>query len=65
MFEIFEVYNWNNERVFVTRFEESIPSKKAIETLIDDGHKIKVNNKVLYKKNIREFLKEIKTKEAK
>lgn len=65
MFEIFEVYNYNNDRVFYTFEKQCVPSKKAIETLINDGYKIKVNDKILYKKNIDEFLKNIKTKEIK
>ena len=63
MFEIFEVYNQDNERVFFTFDKQSVPSKKEIETLMNDGHKIKVNGKILYKKNIDEFLKKIKDKE--
>ncbi len=60
MFELFEVYNQNNTRIFYTFDKESVPSKKEIEILIQDGNKVKVNNKILYKKNISDFLKELK-----
>ena len=63
MFEIFEVYNQDNERVFFTFNKQSVPSKKEIEILMNDGHKIKVNGKILYKKNIDEFLNKVKDKE--
>ena len=60
MFEIFEVFNTNNDRLFFTTDRKSLPSKKEIETLISDGHKVKVNGKTLYKKNISEFLSKLK-----
>lgn len=60
MFEIFEVFNTNNERLFFTTDRKSIPPKKEIETLIGDGHKVKVNSKTLYKKNISDFLSKLK-----
>lgn len=60
MFEIFEVFNINNERVFYTNDKKCVPSKKEMETLIGDGHKVKLNNKTLYKKNIADFLNSLK-----
>ena len=60
MFELFEVYNSDNERVFFTYEKKCVPSKKEMETLIGDGHKVKVNNKTLYKKNIADFLNSLK-----
>lgn len=60
MFEIFEVYNTNNKRLFFTTEGKSVPSKKEIETLLSDGYKVKVNGKVLYKKNISDFLSKLK-----
>ena len=56
MFKIFEVFNSNNESLFFTTDKESVPLKKEIETIINDGHKIKVNGKLLYKKDIAEFI---------
>ena len=56
MFKIFEVFNSNNERLFFTTDKESVPINKEIETIINDGHKIKVNGKLLYKKDIAEFI---------
>lgn len=60
MFESFEVFNRENVRVFYTYDKNSVPSKREIEVLINTGHKIKANNKVLYKKNIGDFLKGLK-----
>ena len=50
MFEIFEVFNTDNKRLFFTTDKKSVPPKKKIETLLSDGHKVKVNSKTLYKK---------------
>lgn len=60
MFEIFEVFNDKGERLFFTTDKKSVPPKKKIETLLSDGHKVKVNGKTLYKKNISEFLNTLK-----
>lgn len=60
MFEIFEVFNDKGERVFSTTDKKSVPPKSEIETVITDGHKVKVNGKILYKKNISEFLNNLK-----
>ena len=65
IFEIFEVFNAENKRLFFTTDPKCVPPKKEIEILINGGHKVKVNDKILYKKNIDEFLKNIKTKETK
>ena len=60
MFEIFEVLNIDNKRLFFTTDKKSVPSKKEIEVLINSGYKVKVNNKILYKKNISEFISKLK-----
>lgn len=56
MFEIFEVFNTENKRLFFTTDKKSVPSKNKIEVLINNGHKVKVDGKLLYKKNISEFI---------
>ena len=60
MFEIFEVFNTDNKRLFFTTDKKSVPPKNEIEVLINSGHKVKVNDKILYKKNISDFLNKLK-----
>lgn len=52
----FEVINISGKKVMCTSHFECIPSKAQIEDMLKTGYKIKVDNKILTKKNIEAFL---------
>ena len=52
----FELINEKNKVVMNTSSFECVPCKEQIEDMLNFGYKIKVDNKVLSKKKIEEFL---------
>ena len=59
-FELFEIYNDKNRRVFWTNSINCFPSKEHLDSMLKNGYKVKVNNKQLSKKAINELYKEVK-----
>lgn len=60
-FEIFEVFNNKNKRVFYTNQISCIPNKTQLNSMIKNNYKIRIDNKTLTRKMIDELL--IKCKE--
>lgn len=55
MFELFEIYNENNKRVFVTKEIICLPGKEYINLMLSNKYKIKVDGRIATKKTINEI----------
>lgn len=54
-FELFEIYNDKNRRVFWTNSQNCLPPKEHMDSMVKNGYKVKVGNKILSKKGINEL----------
>lgn len=54
-FESFEIYNDKNRRVFLTNSINCLPEKEHLDSMLKNGYKVKLDNKVLTKKAINEL----------
>lgn len=56
----FEVVNDKNITVMSTTSSTCIPNESQINSMLNAGYKIRVNNKIIAKKKLNEFIKEVK-----
>lgn len=54
---LFEIYNEKVRRLFYTSSEECLPSNEQINSMLNAGHKFKLDGKMLSKKAINELTK--------
>ena len=54
-FELFEVYNDKNRRVFFTNSINCLPAKEHLDSMLKNGCKVKLDNKGPTKKAINEL----------
>lgn len=54
-FELFEIYNDKNRRVFCTNGQSCLPQKEHLDSMLKNGYKVKLDNKALTKKAINEL----------
>ena len=57
MFNLFEIFNEHNKRIFVTKEIACLPEKEHINLMLSNRHKVKIDGKVATKKAINELLK--------
>ena len=54
-FELFEIYNDKNRRVFCTNTQSCLPPKEHLDSMLKNGYKVKLDGKILTKKAINEL----------
>ena len=55
MFELFEIFNEYNKRIFVTKEFVCLPEKEHLNSMLANRHKVKINGKIATKKIINEI----------
>lgn len=60
MFNLFEIYNEDNKRIFVTEEVNYLPEKEHISSMLSNRYKVKIDGKVATKKLINELYSNIK-----
>ena len=60
MFNLFEIYDENNRKVFETKEIICLPEKEHINLMLLNRYKIKIDEKVATKKTINELYSSIK-----
>lgn len=60
MFELFEIFNEYNKRIFVTREIACLPEIEHLNLMLSNRHKVKIDKKIATKKEINEMYKNLK-----
>ena len=55
MFNLFEIFNEYNKRIFVTKEVECLPEKAYLNSMLANRYKIKIDGKPATKKTINEI----------
>lgn len=60
MFELFEIFNEYNKRIFVTKEAACLPEREHLNSMLNNRHKVKIDRKTATKKTISEIYASIK-----
>ena len=55
MFELFEIFNEYNKRVFATKEAICLPEKEHLNSMLSSRYKVKIDGKVATKKSINDI----------
>ena len=60
MFELFEIFNEYNRRIFVTKEAICLPDKEHLDSMLSNRYKVKIDGKVATKKSINDIYSNVK-----
>lgn len=55
MFELFEIFNEYNKRIFVTKEVACLPEREHLNSMLSNRYKVKIDGKIATKKIINEI----------